>query len=326
MSQRKKQGKSWGDDDEEEDPETKVDAHGIKERVRYSENAKGQKVKVTMKIKVNDVTLRVPKRVAARRNMPRFGDANEGEQNVTLLSKEFIPMEHPDDALIEDKDTGLASTLREFIQRQNERQIVQESGFDIDNIGDNIFGNSADGAAEKKEETKSDKYIPPGAKGRPIAGGGSTIESAFGPAKDTTIRVSNLPKQVTDDDVRDLFEPFGRVLRLAVPKAEKIDEQGRTIKEPRGFAYITYLRPEDAEDAFNTLQGYGYGHLILRLEWSKPMVKDPASSGLSGSYVSGYGTKLAQDTKEKVHGYTDQGAHNASNTGFKSGITWGARR
>ena len=75
------------------------------------------------------------------------------------------------------------------------------------------------------------------------------------------------------------------------------------------------------------LQGYGYDHLILRLEWSKPMQRDPQSAGLSGGFTSGYGTKLAQDTKERVHGYTDQSSHNAAsgmNRGGGGGFGGGA--
>lgn len=71
------------------------------------------------------------------------------------------------------------------------------------------------------------------------------------------------------------------------------------------------------------LQGYGYDHLILKLEWAKvrrkwtrlfacfdrhahrvlvffflqPNTKDPSAAT---EFRSGYGKALAQDTKEKV--------------------------
>jgi translation initiation factor 3 subunit G len=121
--------------------------------------------------------------------------------------------------------------------------------------------------------------------------------------KDTVIRVSNLTKSVTEDDLRDLFEPFGKVQKVKLPRAT-IFEGGREVgKEPKGFAYITFYRCEDAEVAFDKLQNYGYDHLILRLEWAKPAAEMPGGfrdGGLSGGFVSGYGQKLAQDTKEKV--------------------------
>ena len=42
------------------------------------------------------------------------------------------------------------------------------------------------------------------------------------------------------------------------------------------------------------VDGYGYDHLILKVEWAKPSVRDPTSSGLSSSFVSGYGKALPQ--------------------------------
>jgi len=269
------------------------------------------------------VKVKIPKRVQTRKDLPRFGDAVAGEQNVTLLSKEFIAMEHPDDALIEDKDTGLAATLREFIQRQSERNLANESGImDLDQVGDSIHF----GAPVDEDPNKPKKYVAPGTSSAAASGltGSSMAMSGLAFAfveKDTTIRVSNLTKSVTDGDLRDLFEPFGRIARMALPHTErthvvKVSEGGKTVekvvtvKEPRGYAYITYMRSEDAEVAFEKLQGYGYDHLILRLEWSKPMERNEGGGGvgggLSGGFVSGYGQKLAQDTKEKIHGFSSE--------------------
>jgi hypothetical protein len=77
----------------------------------------------------------------------------------------------------------------------------------------------------------------------------------------------------------------------------------------------------DAEKAMNRLQGYGYDHLILKIEWARPSQKkvfvcscigklwcsnlqpsplqpDGAGgghgSGLSGGFTSGYGKALPQ--------------------------------
>ena len=51
----------------------------------------------------------------------------------------------------------------------------------------------------------------------------------------------------------------------------------------------------------NALQGYGYDHLILKIEWAKPSTKSDGDPGSSGTqFRSGYGKALAQDTTEKV--------------------------
>lgn len=40
--------------------------------------------------------------------------------------------------------------------------------------------------------------------------------------------------------------------------------------QSRGFAFVSYYQKSDAESAMQGLQGYGYDHLILKLEWAKP--------------------------------------------------------
>ena len=74
--------------------------------------------------------------------------------------------------------------------------------------------------------------------------------------------------------------------------------------QSRGFAFVSYVRREDADLAMQKLQGHGYDHLILKIEWAKPSAPRPdaggGGGGLETSFRSGYGKALAQDTKEKV--------------------------
>jgi RNA recognition motif-containing protein len=106
---------------------------------------------------------------------------------------------------------------------------------------------------------------------------------------------------IDGDDLRDLFERFVKVHSISLPKVERF-EGANVIKEPRGFAYIAFARKEDAEDAMARLDGYGYDHLIIKVEWAKPN-KDGSGpgSGVPNQYMSGYGKQLAQDTTEKVY-------------------------
>ena len=272
---------------------------------------------------MKEVKTKIPKRVVARRNLPKFGDAKEGEENVTLSDKTIITMDHPDDTLIEEQeDPTMKNTLASFIQKQQERSLNREiydadlmpesDAFDKnDDKGgqsmDDKFGSLSGGGA-------SGRYVPPGS--RSGGGGGGDARTAgrddrMGAgggggggnqgADDNTTRVSNLTKNVTEDDLRELFGRFGGVSRVYLPKMERT-ENGKTFKEPKGFAFISFYNKDDAERALDRLQGHGYDHLILKLEWAKPN-KEGASgipSGPSPSYMSGYGKQLAQDTKEKV--------------------------
>jgi translation initiation factor 3 subunit G len=258
-------------------------------------------VKTTIKYRVKEFKTRVPLRVLNRKNLPRFGDAKIGEENVTLPSRDFISISHPDDAMNEDADDPtLAKTLANFISKQQERDLAREHDIeDFAELDNNKSRNDTDaGGATGATE----KYVAPGARGgatSAAAGASSAFGGKDADGTENTIRVSNLTKAVTEDDLRDLFERFGRIHRISLPRVER--ENG--IKEPRGFAYIAFQRHEDAEEAINRLQGHGYDHLIIKLEWAKPTKGDGGGGGGGGpsAYMSGYGKALVQDTKEKVY-------------------------
>lgn len=151
-------------------------------------------------------------------------------------------------------------------------------------------GREREAAATEHEEEPVDKY-----------------EVKRSEPLETALRVSNLSKTVTEDDLRELFSRYGSVQKVSLPR--QVTPTG--AKEVRGFAYITYLSRSDAERAMEALDGKGFDHLILKLEWAKPpSASGPHSGGLSSGYVSGYGQKLAQDTKEKVV-FTSHGSSNS---------------
>lgn len=246
-------------------------------------------VKTTTKVRVKEFKTRVPLRVETRKNLPRFGDAKIGEENVTIPSRDFVSIEHPDDAINEDaEDPTLAKTLANFISKQQERGMAREH--DIDNV----FEETERAPDNESAPAKTDRYVAPGARGGAVSSGG---DFGFGSrdkdGTENTLRVSNLTKAVTEDDLRDLFERFGRIHRISIPRIEKDG-----VKEVRGFAYIAFARHEDAQKAMDALQGHGYDHLILKLEFAKATKGDGESRG---NYMSGYGKQLVQDTKEKVY-------------------------
>mmetsp|Transcript_14318 Transcript_14318/g.21440 ORF Transcript_14318/g.21440 Transcript_14318/m.21440 type:complete len:312 (-) Transcript_14318:103-1038(-) len=297
--------KQWIDEDDEEF-ETPVDANGFKQRVKVTVNSKGQKIKTTTKIRVREVKTRIPKRVLERAKLPKFGDATEGQVNVTLLSPDFVSIEHPDDALTEDTDDpALGNTLANFILKQQERAYERENDMEaligMTGMDDGEKANEGDDSKDEPVGGGPGKYVPPSARGGGARGGGMDSGNKDRD-HENTIRVSNLTKAVTEEDLRDLFQRFGNIHRVSLPRVERKDEAGNVYKEPRGFAYVAFARRDDAERAMERLQGHGYDHLILKLEWAKPPSADgpPGGGGLSGGFVSGYGQKLAQETKEQV--------------------------
>ncbi len=93
-----------------------------------------------------------------------------------------------------------------------------------------------------------------------------------------------LSEDVKEDDLRELFSRYGAVERIAIPK-------DKVTFVSRGIAFVTFYNRADAERAMEKLQGHGYDHRILKLEWARPSNRDAGKEGgLSGNaYVSGYG-------------------------------------
>ncbi|CAF1154132.1 unnamed protein product [Rotaria sordida] len=78
---------------------------------------------------------------------------------------------------------------------------------------------------------------------------------------EATVRVTNLPEETQEQDLRDLFTPFGSVSRVFLAK----DKTNNTSK---GFAFITFNEKKDAQKAIECVSGFGYDHLILKVEWA----------------------------------------------------------
>ncbi|EED93645.1 predicted protein, partial [Thalassiosira pseudonana CCMP1335] len=78
-----------------------------------------------------------------------------------------------------------------------------------------------------------------------------------------TIRVTNISEDTTEADLQELFQPFGRISRVYLAKDKE-------TMMSRGFAFVSFVHREDAARAMDKLQGHGYDHLILKLEWARP--------------------------------------------------------
>lgn len=65
-----------------------------------------------------------------------------------------------------------------------------------------------------------------------------------------------------EPELRDMFERYGRVTRVFLAKDR---ETGRA----KGFAFISFADRDDAVKACNAMDGFGYKHLILKVEFAK---------------------------------------------------------
>lgn len=74
--------------------------------------------------------------------------------------------------------------------------------------------------------------------------------------------MSNLPEETEEQDLRDLFVSYGRIIRIYVAK-------DKFTNTPKGFAFVTFNEKRDAQMAIDCVNGFGYGHLILKVEWAE---------------------------------------------------------
>lgn len=116
---------------------------------------------------------------------------------------------------------------------------------------------TASSSANDASSSKPGKYVPPFNR--------DAQKNAGGKARDdtTAIRISNLSESTSDADLEDLTNKFGKKSKMYLAK----DKNTGMCK---GFAYVHFYNKEDAAAAIETLDGFGYDHLILKAEWSKP--------------------------------------------------------
>jgi translation initiation factor 3 subunit G len=110
------------------------------------------------------------------------------------------------------------------------------------------------------------KYRPPGARGEPTSSASSDIDFNRRREKDeNAIRVTNLSEDAREADLQDLFRPFGQIMNIFLAKEKGSRDSARS----KGFAFVTFAKKEDAARAIERLNGFGYDHLILKVEWAQ---------------------------------------------------------
>jgi len=111
-------------------------------------------------------------------------------------------------------------------------------------------------------------YVPPHLR---KGGAGTTGERMGGKFERddlATLRVTNVSEFAEENDLREIFERHGRVTRVFLAKDR---ETGRA----KGFAFVSYADRTDAARACERVDGYGFGHLILRVEFAKKADEKP---------------------------------------------------
>ncbi|VVU94617.1 RNA recognition motif. (a.k.a. RRM, RBD, or RNP domain) [seawater metagenome] len=74
-----------------------------------------------------------------------------------------------------------------------------------------------------------------------------------------TIKISNLPFDITEDELYDLFYDFGEVERITIPRSIKYRD------DMCKYAFVNFRSPKTAEQAVRELDGTKFDYLIINV-------------------------------------------------------------
>ena len=94
------------------------------------------------------------------------------------------------------------------------------------------------------------------------------------------IYVGNLPYNVTEDEIRDLFSQYGNVVSVSIIT-------DRETGQPRGFGFVEM--EEGANEAISALDSHSLGGRNLRVNEARP--KERGAGGGGGGGRTGGGSK-----------------------------------
>ena len=278
-----KTGPSWADqmDSEVDDsfvhlvlPPDEERIEGDTKVVTHWEQQDGKKVKIVRYYKIQKI--KVPKSIAKRKAWKKFGKAatdGDGPNPSNTQITDEIQMDFP-----REKEAQL-NQMNEDQSKKLGKGFVKCRYCDMDHWSTSCPYKDKLTLKATKEETlaasaKDDKsklgaeggsrYVPPSLRGGDTAGRkGESMGMSRSKDEANTIRVTNLPEDIQDSDIRELFNPLGRISRIFLAR-------DKYTGASKGFAFVSFDRREDAAKAVATVNGHGYANLILSVEWAKP--------------------------------------------------------
>jgi translation initiation factor 3 subunit G len=284
----------WADDDDIEEtsselppPQTITNKDGTKTIISFHYNENGEKVKTTRRVRYVTHKETVNPRVADRKTWSKLGqsakdpvgpapDTTSVGENIIFrpsvnwrkdAKEEGDAQEQLKDKLKDKKVKCRICNGEHFTARcpykDTMAPVGEAAGGDAaSGMGDDMSAQAAGGAAGKKGS-----YVPPALRGGPggaaAAGDRMSGGSKYGERDDlATLRVTNVSEMAEEGELRDMFERFGRVTRVFLAK-------DRETGMAKGFAFISFADRGDAVKACNKMDGFGFKHLILRVEFAK---------------------------------------------------------
>ncbi|OSS47349.1 hypothetical protein B5807_07449 [Epicoccum nigrum] len=269
----------WAEEEDENDlalPQQTVTKNkdGTETIVSYRINEDGKKVKTTRRIKKTVIKQVVNPRVAERKSWAKFGQEKgkaAGPQTDTVSVAENIVFRPQSNWKAAQDDKGDEDKKKlELKNAKIKCRICSGDHFTTKcPFKDTMAPEGADAPADMPDDAPggagglgagSGGYVPPHMRGK--MGGGEKMGGKFDRDDSATLRVTNVSEFAEEQDLRDMFSRYGHVTRVFLAKDR---ETGRA----KGFAFISYADRSDAAKACEKMDGFGFHHLILRVEFAK---------------------------------------------------------
>jgi translation initiation factor 3 subunit G len=274
----------WAEDDEDDTltlppPQITKNKDGSETIVSYRIDDSGKKIKTTRRIRKTTVRQTVNPRVAERRSWAKFGvekgkpagpqtDTTSIAENIAFRpSVNWKASQQEEKNTIEQKKATLKDTKIKcricggdhWTSKCPYKDTMAPEGEPGPGLTAEEDGSQAGGGLG----TQSGSYVPPHLRGKNVTGermGGGK----YGHERDdlATLRVTNLSEGADEQELKELFGRWGSVTRVFLAKDR---ETGRA----KGFAFVSYADRAQAQRACEKMDGFGYLHLILRVEFAK---------------------------------------------------------
>ncbi|KAB7495557.1 Eukaryotic translation initiation factor 3 subunit G [Armadillidium nasatum] len=237
-------------------------------------NEDDKKVKVISHYKIEKH--RVAKSIAQRKTWKKFGlseNDKPGPNPATTIGAEEVQMQFLSS---KDEDPSESDDLKKKLIDSQKGQVkcrlCKEDHWTkqcpykdkLEPLRSSLMDDEKDeepaaAAPQEKKTGIPGKYVPPSMR----EGGSKKGESMISNRRDetATVRVTNLSENTREQDLQELFRPFGEISRIFLAK-------DKFTMASKGFAFINYKRRDDAARAIQVINGFGYDHLILNVEWA----------------------------------------------------------
>lgn len=118
-----------------------------------------------------------------------------------------------------------------------------------------------------------------------LAGDCSSMET-----RRTNLIVNYIPQTMTQDEIRSLFASIGNV-----ESCKLVRDQATGLS--LGYAFVNFQKPEDAEEAINSLNGLQLQNKTIKVSYARP-----SSEAIKGAnlYVSGLPNNITKDALEAL--------------------------